>query len=284
MLETSEIPLECACKGIRFCALCKNSERVLKLKLNDREKYLNYERYVYSSRHGRAIYDPGLPADPSIDDVHTAAARVDSLIKLDPDKCLTVGGILLIDDFLSDQEEKTIMRKIDSKEWIISQSGRRKQQKKVKMDSFLGMPEYTDFILQRMEALSSDRLNAFQPFELCNLEYVESRQSAIELHFDDCWIWGNRLISLNLLNDSVVTFTNDERELVVYAALPRRTLLCMCDEVRYEWKHGVLPQHVRGRRIALTMREPSPAFQEGGELYEKFGRELIRLSNIRVIC
>uniref|UniRef100_A0A914R906 Uncharacterized protein n=1 Tax=Parascaris equorum TaxID=6256 RepID=A0A914R906_PAREQ len=62
MLETSEIPLECACKGIRFC-----------------------------------------------------------------DKCLTVGGILLIDDFLSDQEEKTIMRKIDSKEWIISQSGRRKQ-------------------------------------------------------------------------------------------------------------------------------------------------------------
>lgn len=67
------------------------------------------------------------------------------------------------------------------------------------MDRFFGMPDYTDFILQRMEALSANKLNAFQPFELCNLEYVENRQSAIELHFDDWWIWGNRLIRFFLI-------------------------------------------------------------------------------------
>ncbi|VDK23212.1 unnamed protein product [Anisakis simplex] len=88
--------------------------------------------------------------------------------------------------------------------------------------------------------------------------------------------------SVNLLNDCVMTFTNDEKRIVVYAALKRRTLICMADEVRYKWKHGVLSQHVPGRRIALTMREASPTFKEGGELYEKFGKELIRLSNVRI--
>lgn len=58
--------------------------RVLKLKLNDREKHVNYERYVYSSRHAKAIYDSRLPTDPSLDDVHAAAARVNSLSTLDP--------------------------------------------------------------------------------------------------------------------------------------------------------------------------------------------------------
>ncbi|EYC39986.1 hypothetical protein Y032_0634g912 [Ancylostoma ceylanicum] len=51
---------------------------------------------------------------------------------------------------------------------------------------------------------------------------------------------------------------------------------------RYEWKHAILAHHIRGRRIALTMREPSLDFQEGGELYEKFGKKLIALSSVRV--
>ena len=54
------------------------------------------------------------------------------------------------------------------------------------------------------------------------------------------------------------------------------------DILRYDWKHGVFSRHIRGRRIALTMREPALDFQEGGALYEKFGKELIRLGNIRV--
>ncbi|KHN78206.1 Alpha-ketoglutarate-dependent dioxygenase alkB -like protein 4 [Toxocara canis] len=316
MAGTCGTSAQCGCKGIRFCALCKNSERVSKLKLNDRDKHSDYDRYVYSSRYAKAIRDIELPADPSLEDVHAAAKHVDSLDSLDAEECVSVDGILLVHDFLTEQEEEDLVKKIDKKEWMISQSGRRKQdygprvnfkQKKVKMDRFEGMPEYTDVILEKMEAASAKKLGEFQPFELCNLEYVSDRLSAIEMHFDDSWIWGDikrmtifRLAeeralfevvccvllssTLNLLNNCVLTFTNDEKRLVVYVALPRRTLVCMADEVRYQWKHGVLSQHVRGRRIALTMREPSPAFQEGGEMYEKFGKELIRLSNTRVIC
>uniref|UniRef100_A0A183TWI9 Anaphase-promoting complex subunit 2 n=1 Tax=Toxocara canis TaxID=6265 RepID=A0A183TWI9_TOXCA len=263
------------------------------LKLNDRDKHSDYDRYVYSSRYAKAIRDIELPADPSLEDVHAAAKHVDSLDSLDAEECVSVDGILLVHDFLTEQEEEDLVKKIDKKEWMISQSGRRKQdygprvnfkQKKVKMDRFEGMPEYTDVILEKMEAASAKKLGEFQPFELCNLEYVSDRLSAIEMHFDDSWIWGNRLIRqvfftntfrgfktlhLNLLNNCVLTFTNDEKRLVVYVALPRRTLVCMADEVRYQWKHGVLSQHVRGRRIALTMREPSPAFQRTSVMLPK---------------
>lgn len=40
-----------------------------------------------------------------------------------------------------------------------------------------------------------------------------------------------------------------------------RTMVCMSDEIRYSWMHAVFPEHIRGRRIALTMREPSAAFK-----------------------
>jgi len=41
-----------------------------------------------------------------------------------------------------------------------------------------------------------------------------------------------------------------------------------------EWKHGVMREHIKNRRIALTMREPAEKFKSG-ELYEKYGKQLI---------
>lgn len=62
------------------------------------------------------------------------------------------------------------------------------------MDRFFGMPSYIDVILNRMNSISSDLFGSYQPFELCNLEYRDDRWSNIEMHYDDTWIWGERLI------------------------------------------------------------------------------------------
>lgn len=56
------------------------------------------------------------------------------------------------------------------------------------------MPSYVDVILDRMNSISSDLFGSYQPLELCNLEYSNDRLSAIEMHHDDTWIWGERLI------------------------------------------------------------------------------------------
>uniref|UniRef100_A0AC35F9S5 Uncharacterized protein n=1 Tax=Panagrolaimus sp. PS1159 TaxID=55785 RepID=A0AC35F9S5_9BILA len=249
--STSTSPT-CACKGIRFCASCINSERVKNLTSeNVNQNFTDYQTYVFN------------PADQ---------------------KCYCSS------DRKSEEEEK-LVKDIELTPWALSQSGRRKQDygpkvnfkhKKVKCDRFIGVPEYADQLLKRMSEKSNGVLSLYQPFELCNLEYEPSRLSAIELHQDDMWIWGNRLISLNLLSDSVMTYENSKLKKIVFVFMQRRFLLSMFDEARYQWRHGIFSHHIIGRRIALTMREPAKAFQVGGELYEKYGKELIERGNVRI--
>ncbi|CAJ0597673.1 unnamed protein product [Cylicocyclus nassatus] len=278
----------CGCKGVRFCALCETSERVQKLRLEE-DKYANYEIFVFDHITSRGFRSPHLTSTSSVEEIidATESCSTSSSTK----DAINIEGLYVVYDFLSESEEREIMEMIDGVEWMLSQSGRRKQDygpkvnfkhKKVKTDTFVGMPEYADMLLEKMRNVSEEKLGNYTPFEMCNLEYDETKKSAIEMHHDDMWIWGNRLISINLLSGTVMTLANEERQQLCYAWFPQRSLLCMADDARYEWKHAVLSHHIRGRRIALTMREPSKEFQEGGQLYEKYGKRLIELSNVRV--
>jgi hypothetical protein len=67
-------------------------------------------------------------------------------------------------------------------------------QRKVRCDRFIGVPDYADLILERLSSINPEKFGNYQPFELCNLEYDSTRQSSIEFHQDDTWIWGERLI------------------------------------------------------------------------------------------
>ncbi|KJH45872.1 hypothetical protein DICVIV_08066 [Dictyocaulus viviparus] len=251
MTSTKVSTQTCGCKGVRFCALCETSERVQKLKIAD-DKYADYDVYVFSRISGSCIRCPALTSSATVGDIIEASKSCDSA------KCyqnaIFIGGIMVVPNFLSESEEHDLLVMIDGVDWMLSQSGRRKQdygpkvnfkRRKVKTDHFSGMPEYADWLLERMQLISEEKLGNYIPFEMCNLEYDQSKKSCIEMHCDDVWIWGNRLI-------------------------------------RYRWQHGILSHHIQGRRIALTMREPSKEFQEGGDLYEKYGKQLIALSNNRV--
>ncbi|CAO4369221.1 unnamed protein product [Caenorhabditis nigoni] len=278
---------ECGCKGARFCALCETTERVKNLRVEE-DKHTNYKVFVYDPTRQLAIPTDNLNSKSSLQEI---IDETDACHSTSAENAIQIDGLTLIHDFLTEAEESEVLEMIDTVEWVQSQSGRRKQDygpkvnfkhKKVKTDSFVGMPEYADMLLNKMSEYDVTKLGNYQPFEMCNLEYEEVKKSAIEMHQDDMWIWGNRLISINLINGSVMTLSNDSKESLCYVYMPHRSLICMADECRYEWKHGVLAHHIRGRRIALTMREAGKDFQEGGELYEKYGAELIRLGNIRV--
>ena len=54
-----------------------------------------------------------------------------------------------------------------------------------------------------------DWLLDFNPVELNLLEYNEQRGSNIAPHFDDFWLWGERIVGINLLSDSVMTFEKE---------------------------------------------------------------------------
>uniref|UniRef100_A0A915E9F6 Alpha-ketoglutarate-dependent dioxygenase AlkB-like domain-containing protein n=1 Tax=Ditylenchus dipsaci TaxID=166011 RepID=A0A915E9F6_9BILA len=284
-LSSGQIKQEhCGCKGIRYCKLCADSERVTNLSnMENAKKYSDYQYYIYNGEN--CVKSTDLASTSTLQDVQLAYSSVlnESYDKKD---LLIIDGLTLIPNFLSEEEEQRLITRIDADKWNVSQSGRRKQdfgprvnfkQKKIKLDSFYGMPDYTDFLLHRM--LQNPALIDYQPFELCNLEYSENRASSIDFHQDDSWIWGNRLISVNLVSPSVMTLQNEQTKVLIFIYMPRRSLLCMANEARYKYNHGIFAQHITGRRIGLTMREPSEHFQEGGELFEKYGKELIMLGN-----
>lgn len=79
------------------------------------------------------------------------------------------------------------------------------KKKKGKIGDFRGFPRFTESLIQRLGQHGD--LSDFHPVELCHLDYDPGRGSAIEPHIDDTWIWGERLVTLNLVSPTVLTFT-----------------------------------------------------------------------------
>lgn len=125
---------------------------------------------------------------------------------------------------------------------------------------------------------ANSHLKDFEPVELCNLEYCQQRGAHIDAHLDDAWLWGERLVTINLLSDSALTFTLDsEPHVAVRVPLLRRSLIVVSAAARYTWKHSILPEDVGERRIAMTFRELSKEFSSGGSRGQE-GAELLKLA------
>ena len=71
------------------------------------------------------------------------------------------------------------------------------------MDGFTGYPLFTKFIQDRFQEVPL--LKDFRTVEQCSLDYRTGRGSSIDFHIDDCWIWGERIPTLSLASDSVLT-------------------------------------------------------------------------------
>ena len=188
---------------------------------------------------------------------------------------------MVVPNFLSSNEEASLVEEIDSCQWKKSQSGRCKQdygpkvnfkKQKIKLSTFKGLPPYISNVICKMKKLAF--LNDFEIVEQCNLEYVPERGSQIEPHFDDDWLWGERLVTLNMLSDTWFTMTypssemcslrsysseefdvslisdinksdmSDNKQLAfdltkVKIPLQRRSLVVLYGPARHKWKHAI---------------------------------------------
>lgn len=179
-------------------------------------------------------------------------------------KSFNFPGVEIFSEFVTSEEERTLIAGIDAAAWRPSQSGRFKQdfgpkvnfkKQKVNCSAFTGLPVYSKFLVERIKSCPS--LSSFEPVEMCNLEYLPERGSAIDPHLDDSWLWGERLLTLNLLSDSWLTMTWNEQckksdiirefensgnissEISVKIPLKTRSLVVLLGDARYKWKHGI---------------------------------------------
>lgn len=74
---------------------------------------------------------------------------------------------------------------------------------KLALGSFRGFPEYSRFVQKRFE--QTPLIDDFQTIEQCSLEYDPDKGASIDPHIDDCWIWGERVVTVNCLSNSILT-------------------------------------------------------------------------------
>ena len=240
----------CACKGIRTCLICESKEN------QPKNEDSNRTVYYYCQQCKKAW--PGSYDHPDHDG-----------------DGLDFPGVFLMLDFLSDEEEKLIEQEVYKTPFVDSQSGRRKQdfgpkvnfkRRKVRADVFTGLPTFSEKLFHRMKQI--DVLKDFVPVEQCHLEYTPERGSAIDPHFDDFWLWGDRLVTVNLLSDTFLYFTcDDSPNIEVKVLMPQRCLIVVSGAARQKWKHGIHRNDIHSKRLAITLRELSEEFLEGGERY-----------------
>ena len=173
------------------------------------------------------------------------------------------------------------------------------KRQKVKIGSFNGLPPFSKWIVKRMQD-SVERLKDFTPVELCNLDYSPERGSAIDPHMDDDWLWGERLVTLNLLSHTYLTFspslsvrprqaqtssshhtssTDQPLLLCVCVPLPQRSLVIVQGSSRYHWQHAIHREHICSRRLATTVRELTVDFMPGGKFFDDVGRDILETAS-----
>ncbi|XP_063726678.1 alpha-ketoglutarate-dependent dioxygenase alkB homolog 4-like isoform X2 [Symsagittifera roscoffensis] len=179
-------------------------------------------------------------------------------------KDIEVSGITVGCYFLSQEEELSIIEQIEGFDWKQSQSGRLKQdfgpkpnfkKKKLRLETFTGLPAFSQGILRRLRDMPGNELSDFEAVEQCHLDYNVSRGSHIDMHFDDFWLWGDRLVTLNLLSHSIISLTHPQLPYTILIGQPRLSVVVLSKEARNEWFHGIYPNHIIDRRVAITYRE-----------------------------
>lgn len=162
------------------------------------------------------------------------------------------------------------------------------------MSDFKGFPLSTKFVQDRFEKIPI--LNNFFTIEQCSLEYNPELGASIDPHVDDCWIWGERIVTLSLLADTVLTLTphcvkyNNQYNIdyipnadflpnvmnsdnyqvdVVRILMPRRSLLVLYGKPRYIWEHCILREDILKRRVCIAYREFTPPYLKGGKHFSE---------------
>ena len=97
--------------------------------------------------------------------------------------------------------------------------------------------------------------------------YDRKRAACIDPHIDDVWLWGDRLFTINMLENTFLTLTPStntdnqvEKNIEILIPMARFSLLILQNDARYKWLHSINACHIKSLRMAMTFRELSDHF------------------------
>lgn len=199
------------------------------------------------------------------------------------DGLLGIGGLCLVEQFISRQEELTLLQHIDAMPWNTSLRRRtqhygflydystKKTLSSAPSLEVPSLPTWADFLWQR---LMDQKHLFFAPDQMIVNEYEAGQ--GIAAHVDNVTQFEDGIVSVSLASDIVMQFCKkkqnkrkqkkseekeeeekEEQEKELW--LPRCSALILHGESRYEWKHGIAARKQdhgkpRQRRVSITFR------------------------------
>ncbi|XP_061399762.1 alkylated DNA repair protein alkB homolog 8-like [Musca vetustissima] len=190
-------------------------------------------------------------------------------------------GLILLNDFITEEEERRLLDAIQMQDIEVDAALKHRKVKHFGYEFIYGrnnvdpdkplsnkIPQECDGFWPRLEAISIERNYDFEwyvPDQLTVNAYEPGQ--GIPPHVDTHSAFLDPILSLSLESDVVMEFRKGlEKRSVV---LPRRSLLIMSGEARYDWTHGITPRILdvvmtangnlstrrRSKRTSLTFRK-----------------------------
>lgn len=171
-----------------------------------------------------------------------------------------ISGLEYISDFITEDEERTLIEVIDGQPWL-NDLRRRVQHygykydykvRTVTADSYLGL--LPDWIIPATQNLP------FKPDQAIVNEYLPGQ--GISAHVDCVPCFADTIASLSLGSGAVMQFANGQEKHSLY--LEPRCLIILSGPARYKWTHAIPARKSdvldgfkieRGRRVSLTFRK-----------------------------
>ncbi len=189
------------------------------------------------------------------------------LFKIDNDAETDIRGLTYIPDYVSADEEQTLIAHIDQQSWItdlkrrVQHYGYRYDYKvrAVTSDAYLGsLPDWLQPLAQK---LYDDRTFPAVPDQAIVNEYLPGQ--GISAHIDCVPCFADTIASLSLGSPAVMQFANPQTSAKRDILLKERSLIILSGEARYEWTHSIPARKAdivnslkinRDRRVSLTFR------------------------------
>lgn len=188
------------------------------------------------------------------------------------DGSLEAHGLRFIKDFITEEEEKQLIKSIDESKWSTTLNRRTQQYGyEYNYSSTKSRPLKTRIIpeiiqkivLAKMRTSVKPRAGKWgddEPNQCIINEYLPGQ--GIAPHTDHTKFFGDTICSLSLLSGCTMKFTLGKETRSVY--LPPRSLVILEDDVRWKWKHEIERHRTdnvngtiisRSRRVSITFRQ-----------------------------
>lgn len=179
-----------------------------------------------------------------------------------------VAGLLLLRDYISTQQEKSLIQHIDNTPWSnelkrrVQHYGYKYDYKKRKIDETMRIGSLPPWAKKLAARLYEDGHFDALPDQVIVNEYEVGQGISPHVDCEPCF--GDVIVSISLNSTATMVFESLKTKEKVPVFLPQRSAVVLKGDSRYEWKHSIPARkidkhnnkvHHRNRRISLTFRK-----------------------------